>query len=90
MTTTGDTPHPSWVQGTFTPPPTITLTLRCGVIPAENHAQWQYEIRDAETDVLLAMTSVHHHHDAELEDQLRLALAAALQDLEALMDPFGR
>ena len=54
-------------------PGVVDVTLRVGLIPRENHLQWQLEVRNAVTDELLAMESRPHASIADLESEIARA-----------------
>ncbi len=69
-------------------PPAIEITLRVGVVASENHLQWQVEVKDASGDELLAMSSKHHAHAGDWQDEL-VSIAERLREhLGDFIDPF--
>lgn len=44
----------------FDAPPVVAITLRVGLVVAEDHGQWQLEVRNPVSDELLAMESCPH------------------------------
>jgi len=66
--------EPYLKQQTLYPPGVTELTIRVGMLPAENHGQWQYELRAPDTGELLELGSKHHYHLGDfLEEVERLA-----------------
>jgi len=60
-----------WEQLSFEPPPVLHVTLQVGIMSAEDHVQAQIEVRDATSNVLLALCSWPHFGLADTEERMR-------------------
>ena len=81
-------PTPEPVQASLLPPEVVELTLRVGIMGCVNHAQIQYEIRNATDNMLLAMWSRPHLEVAGLEPAAHAALQELLEQARTLVVPF--
>lgn len=77
-----------YVQSTMLPPEAVEAVLRIGVVGAGNHAQLQYEIRNATDGELLAMVSAPHLEYGVLEVRAAEMLADCLRAMRAHVIPF--
>jgi hypothetical protein len=79
---------PLFIQTSLEPPRAIEIVLRAGVVPESNHCQAQWEVKEAGTGTLLAMSSTWHAHDAELPSVLEWCVEGITKSVAVILPPF--
>lgn len=74
-----------FTQTAFFAPGVVHIDLRLGLMPREDHLQWQLEVRNAVSGELIAMESHPHAPIYELERQLARAVIAMSDAARAIV-----
>lgn len=87
MRTLPDDSQP-WTQMSLLRPDVLEITLRVGLVFSTEHAQIEYEVRDAESNELLALDAVPHVGFDGVDDRLHAYLARVANIVHLWTAPF--